>query len=84
MVVVDLFKIPLQEVHCYWKLNTFRIHNLNKYNLFCFVCHEATARKTPNGVCSFLMHYINNFVDKDVEELHLFCDDCSGQNKTTP
>lgn len=27
------------------------------------------------------MHYINNFVDKDVEELHLFCDNCAGKNK---
>jgi hypothetical protein len=59
----------------------FGIHNLNTNNLFCYVYHEATARKTPNDVCSFLVHYIKSFVDDDVEELHLFCDNCAGQNK---
>lgn len=62
-------------------VNTFGIHNLNANNLFCYVYHEATARKTPNDVCSFLVHYINSFVEDDVEELHLFCDNCAGQNK---
>jgi len=62
-------------------VNYFGIHNLNTNNLFCYVYHEATARKTPNDVCSFLVHYINSFVDDDVEELHLFCENCAGQNK---
>lgn len=83
MAVVDLPKIPVQEVYYYRQLsvNTFGIHNLSTNNLFCYVYHEATARKSPNDVCSFLVHYINNFVGEDVEELHLFCDNCAGQNK---
>lgn len=83
MAVVDLPRIPVQEVYYYRQLsvNTFGIHNLNKNNLFCYVYHEATARKIPDDMCSFFMHYINNFVDKDVEELHLFCDNYAGQNK---
>lgn len=41
MAVVDLPKIPVQEVYYYRQLsvNTFDIHNLNTNNLFCYVYH---------------------------------------------
>lgn len=57
LAAVDLPKIPVQEVY-YRQLsvNTFGIHNLNTNNLFCYVYHEATARKTPNDVCSSYSH----------------------------
>lgn len=37
--------------------------------------------KNLNDVYTFWIHYINSLVDKDVEKLQLFCDNCLGQNK---
>jgi hypothetical protein len=81
MTVVDLPKLPVQKVYYYRQLsvNTFGIHNLNMNNLFYYVYHETAVRKTPNDVCSFLIYY--SFVGDYVEEFHLFCDNCTEQNK---
>ena len=83
MAVVDLPKIPVQEVYYYRQLsvNTFGIYNNGTDKITCYVYHQGVSRKTPDEVCSFLLHYLQNFVDSNVEELHLFCDNCAGQNK---
>uniref|UniRef100_A0A8D8VSE6 Uncharacterized protein n=1 Tax=Cacopsylla melanoneura TaxID=428564 RepID=A0A8D8VSE6_9HEMI len=63
-------------------VNNFGIHNLGENSCTCYVYHEGITRKTPDDVCSFLNHYLLNFVrDKTYKELHLFADNCAGQNK---
>lgn len=80
MSTVDLPKLPVQEVYYYRQLsvNTFGIHNMNNNSVFCYVYHEGIGRKTPDDVCSFLIHYLENYVSNEYEELHLFCDNCGG------
>uniref|UniRef100_A0A8D8ZZE3 DUF7869 domain-containing protein n=1 Tax=Cacopsylla melanoneura TaxID=428564 RepID=A0A8D8ZZE3_9HEMI len=84
MSVTDLPKIPVQETYYFRQLsvNNFGIHNLGENSCTCYVYHEGITRKTPDDVCSFLNHYLLNFVrDKTYKELHLFADNCAGQNK---
>lgn len=56
-------------------------------NSLCYIYHKnlwwkSTARKFLNDVCSFLIHFINHFIGENVKELHLFRDNCAGQNKS--
>lgn len=83
MAVLDLPKLPVQEILYLRQLviNNFGIYNLANDCMVCYIYHEGTARKTPDDVCSFILHYLNNFVENDTEELHLFCYNCAGQNK---
>lgn len=83
MAVLDLPKIPVQEVYYFRQLsvNTFGIYNTKTDKVTTYVYHEGIARKSPDDVCSFILHYLKNFVDAEVKELHLYCDNCWGQNK---
>lgn len=83
MAVTDLPRIPVQDIYYYRQLsvNTFGIYNFANDKIHTYVYHEGTGHKGPDEVCSMLLHYFNNFLDQDYEELNLFCDNCAGQNK---
>lgn len=77
---VDLPKIPMQEV-VYLRqltLQVFCIYNTKtKQSHFTFTMKV----KQRNDVTSFIINYIKEMVPKEVNELHLFSDNCWGQNK---
>ncbi|GFU64603.1 uncharacterized protein TNCV_305421 [Trichonephila clavipes] len=83
MAVFDLPKIPVQDVYYFRQLsvNNLGIYNIADDTMTCSVFHEGVARKTPDDVVSFVIHYIENFVPPSVEEIHLFGDNCGGQNQ---
>lgn len=83
MAVVDLPRIPVQDIYYFRQLstNTFGIYNFANDKVHTYVYHEGIARKSPDEVCSLLLHYFENFLDKEYDELNLFCDNCGGQNK---
>lgn len=80
---VSLPIIPVQEIFYLRQLSVsiFCIHNLKTGKNVLFLYHEGQAKKGPNEVCSFIMTYIKEYVDKNVVELMLFSDNCAGQNK---
>jgi hypothetical protein len=43
---------------------------------------ENFALKGPNETISFINHYINNNIDKIVEEIYIFSDNNFAQNKS--
>lgn len=75
--------IPVQEMFYLRQLwvYVFNIHDLKTGKSVFYVHHEGQAQKGPNEVCSFLLHYINNFIDPEIKELHVFSDSCPGQNR---
>lgn len=79
---LPLPNIPVQDIFYYRQLwiNTFEIHNLGKNNGMLFIYHEGQAKKSPNEICTFLEMYINS-LDEKIQELHVFSDNCAGQNK---
>ncbi len=56
------------------------MHSARVYS-WHYTYHEGLAKKGSNEVASFLLHFINNFLDDDVQKLRIFCDSCDGQNK---
>lgn len=42
---------------------------------------EVTGKKGPNEVVSFLNHYLDNNIRRNVTTLYIFSDNCGGQNK---
>lgn len=80
---VSLPIIPVQDLFYLRQLtvSVFCIHNLRTGKNVLFIYHEGQAKKGPDEVCSFLMMYINEYIDSKVETLMLFCDNCAGQNK---
>ncbi|XP_046684818.1 uncharacterized protein LOC124370567 [Homalodisca vitripennis] len=82
---VQIPKIPVQETFYLRQLsvNLFCIHNLKTNKADIYLYHQGTANKGPNEVCSFLLHYLNH-LDKQYNELHLYSDNCWGQNKNHP
>lgn len=63
-----------------WMFN-FYIYS-GKYERATFYMYDETqGKKTPNESVSFLHHYIENTLDKNVNILYLFSDNCAAQNK---
>lgn len=83
MANLSLPQIPVQDLYYYRQLTVcnFGVHNLSTGSMKCYVYHEGEAGKGPNEVISFINHYINNDIGKEVERLYIFCDNCAGQNK---
>jgi hypothetical protein len=80
---LPLPNIFVQEVfylHQLW-VNVFCIHDLKNNNTKLYVYHEGEANKSPDEVCSFLWHYIQNEVPNSTKKLLLFSDGAAGQNK---
>lgn len=75
--------IPVQKTYylCQVNVNVFGIHNIKKNNAKMYLYHEGEGKKGPNEVCSFLMDYLDNEAPVEAEELHLYSDNCGGQNK---
>lgn len=83
MANVSLPCIPVQDTYYFRQLtvNVFGVHNLASREMTVFIYHEGEGGKGANDVCTMLNWYIENKVDKDVKNLHLFADNCAGQNK---
>lgn len=79
---IELPKIPVQDVFYLRQLTVqvFCVYNTKTKLSHYYVYHEGKAHKGSNDVTSFLMDYIST-LPSQVEELHLFSDNCWGQNK---
>lgn len=79
---VSLPMIPVQDTFYLRQLtvNVFCIHDIKKNQSLIHVYHEGQARKCPDEVCSFVYDYLSS-VPSDIEEVHVYSDNCSGQNK---
>lgn len=79
---IQLPKTPVGDVFYYNELtvNVFCIHNVKKNTAAMYIYHEGIAKKSPDEVCSFLLDYITLNSD-GITELHLYSDNCWGQNK---
>lgn len=75
--------IPIQEIFYLRQLwvNCLGIKNLKTKETVFYVFHEGVANKGSNEICSMLLHYIDNFLEGNIQELFLFSDNCPGQNK---
>lgn len=80
---LPLPNIPIQEIFYLRQLwvNCFGVKNLNTNESVFYVYHEGVANKGANEVCSMILHYLDHFLGKNIRELHLFSDNCPGQNK---
>lgn len=80
---LDLPKVPVQDMFYLRQLtaNTFCVYNMKTGHSQFYLYHEGQAGKGPNVVASFLLDYIATYVPHSVTELHLFSDNCPGQNK---
>nr|CAI5850994.1 unnamed protein product [Callosobruchus analis] len=80
---LPLPNIPVQEIFYFRQLwvYAFQVHNLKTNKGHFYTYHEGQAHKGPDEVCSFLLHYIENNIPPEITELHLFCDECPGQNR---
>ena len=79
---IQLPVIPVQETFYLRQLttNVFCIHNVKTNAAKLYVYHEGVGKKGPNEVCLFLYDYIKSAAP-EIEELHLYSDNCGGQNK---
>lgn len=59
----------------------FNIHVLSTGQSVYYVYSESVGHKGSNEVCSFLHHFIYNFLDPEVTDIEAYCDSCAGQNK---
>lgn len=80
---VPLPMVPVQELFYLRQLtvSVFGIHNLKTGKNVIYLYHEGQARKGPDEVCTFVMKYLEEYVDTGIKKLMLFCDNCGGQNK---
>lgn len=81
---IQIPRIPVQETFYLRQLsvNVFCMHNIksNKANLYVY--HQGVARKGPDEVCSMLLDYLKSLpTPNQYTELHLYSDNCWGQNK---
>jgi len=79
---IPLPTIPVQDTFYIRQLtvNVFSIHNIKTNKATIYLYHESQARKGPNEVCSFLKDYLED-IPNTFKELHIYTDNCSGQNK---
>lgn len=75
--------IPVQDIFYLRQLwvNVFCIHDIKANKAVMYVYHEGQAKKGANEVCSFLYHYIQEYVPAGIKVLHLYSDACTGQNR---
>lgn len=75
--------LPVQDMFYLRKLwlYVFCVHNLSDNSSVFYTYHEGEGNKGPDEVCSFLSHYITNFLSESVSKLHVFSDACGGQNR---
>jgi len=80
---LQLPHIPVQDIFYYRQLvvNVFCVHDLKTGKATFYVYHEGYGTKSPDEVCSFIQHYINENIPKSVKHFYMFSDGCSPQNK---
>lgn len=61
---------------------SFNIHELASSKSHFYVYDETVAKKWSDDVCWMLDNFIANCISNVVEILEIFCDSCTGQNKT--
>jgi len=83
MQTLTVLKLPVQDTFYLRLINVyvFAMHNLKKNTVKLYLYHEGDDRKGPNDVCSFLLHYLSTEIPESVKTLHLYSDNCGGQNK---
>lgn len=59
----------------------FNIHILSTGQSVFYLYPETVGRKGSDEVCSMLHNFFYNILDTQVEEIDVFTDSCSGQNK---
>lgn len=60
----------------------FTIYESNTANGYCYVWGEKDGKRGAIEICSHIYLYLTKLDDtKDIESVHLFCDNCPGQNK---
>lgn len=81
MINISLPKVPVQELFYLRQLtiNVFCIHYIKTNTATIYIHHEGQAKKEPDETCSFLKDFLS--VAPQYDELHLYSDNCSGQNK---
>lgn len=62
-------------------LHNMSIHCTSKKIGTMYVFTENDGAKCPNEVATCVDHYIRNYVDKNVETIDVFTDNCAAQNK---
>lgn len=62
-------------------VNTFGIHSVGENTDKLYDYFEGIAKKSSNEICSFLLDYLESHIGPEIEELHIFSDNCAGQNK---
>lgn len=75
--------IPVQEMFYLRKLWYF-VFNIKDFQSGVSVFYnypEGEGHKGPDEVSTFILDFIEQYVSKDVEILHVFCDACGGQNR---
>lgn len=60
---------------------SFNVHVLSSADSYFYTYPEFIAKKGSNEVCSFLFHFIMNYLPPEVRHVHIFCDGAGGQNK---
>lgn len=65
-----------------WTFN-LTIHDCDEDQAFCYMWHEALAKRGGDDVGSCLYYYILNHLPKTVKHLTLYSDTCGGQNKNS-
>ena len=63
-----------------WTYN-FGIHNLKTRFASMYLWDESIDKRGSVEICNCLMHYIDSNILPGVKTLHIFSDNCSGQNK---
>lgn len=63
-----------------WVFN-FCIYSGKTGQSYFYMYDEAIARKGKNEVISFLKHFFQTLLDRQVNTIYLFSDNCSAQNK---
>lgn len=60
----------------------FQMHDIKASKACSYVYHEGIAHKGPDDVCSMLLDYLKTIpTSNEYKELHLYSDNCWGQNK---
>lgn len=80
---VYLPNIPTNDVYYLRQLSmySFNIHVLASSMALFYTYPENLAKKGSDEVCSFLFHFLMNYLQPEVKHLHIFCDSAGGQNK---
>lgn len=82
MMNVPLPKIPVQELFYVRQLTgyVFCIQDIKQNKSTIFIYHIGQAKRGPDKVCSLLKQYIDD-VPMTYDKLHVYSDNCGGQNK---